>query len=79
MSKTAMRLLASKPRIMSTKHGKCDVELGTALGPVSITFLIEPLSLTSSQHHVVPQPPSKHIMCNYSKVFDNYEDTKTLL
>ena len=58
MSKTAMRLLALKPRIMSTKHGECNVELGTALGPVSITFSIESLSLTSSQHHVVPQPPS---------------------
>jgi len=58
MWKTAMRLPASKPRIMSTIYGECDVELGAALGPVSITFSIEPLSLISLQHHVVPQPPS---------------------
>ena len=61
VSKTAMRslsLLASKPRIMSTIYGECDVELGAALGPVPITFSIQPLSPTSSQHHVVPQPPS---------------------
>ena len=64
MTKTAMRslsLLASKPCMMSrgpTIYGECDVELNTALGPVPITFSIEPLSLTSSQHHMVPQPPS---------------------
>ena len=64
MSRTAMRslsLLASKPRIMSTIYGECDVELSAALGPVPITFSIEPLSLTSSQHHVVPQPPSNQV------------------
>ena len=58
MSKTAMCLLASKPRIMSTIYGECDVELGATLGPVSITFSIELLSLISLQHHVVPQPSS---------------------
>jgi len=47
MWKTAMRLLASKPTIMSTIYGECDVELGAALGPVLITFSIEPLFAAS--------------------------------
>ena len=66
MTKTTMRslsLLTSKPRMSRgpTIYGECDVELSAALGPVPITFSTEPLSLTSSEHRMVPQPPSNQV------------------
>ena len=52
------RMLSRGPTI----YGECDVELGAALGPVPITFSVEPLPLPPSQHHVAPQPSDNQVL-----------------